>query len=110
MSTTQTKGQALLARFRQHTARCAKENGVIVGKPAVKISPENLDGFSDPADLNAHKAAMVDSGLFNPAYVQYCTRKARAMDCRLMGLIEEARTHEQACDVIYTRIPKSLRW
>lgn len=74
------------------------------------LEPMNLDAFIDPADLNAHKAAVVDAGSYNRHYVDYCTRKARAMDCRLMGLIEEARTHEAACDSIYPRIPASLRW
>lgn len=72
--------------------------------------PANLDSFNDPADLNAHKAAMLESGSFNTHYIHYCTRKARAMDCRLMGLIEEALTHERACDMIYSSIPSNLRW
>lgn len=70
---------------------------------------ENLDGFLDPADLNAHISEVVTAGDYCPQYIKYATRKARAMDCRLMGLIEEARTHEFACDTLYPSISDAWR-
>lgn len=69
----------------------------------------NLDGFIDPADLNSHIAKVVQAGNYCKKYVSYANRKARAMDCRLMGLIEEARTHEAACDAIYPTIAPAWR-
>lgn len=70
----------------------------------------NLDGFLDPAELNAHIAFIVERGNYCEQYVAYGNRKARAMECRLMGLIEEACQHEQACDAIYRRIHTDWRW
>ena len=75
-----------------------------------KTEPENLDAFLDPADLNAHIAAVVDAGNYDAQYINYGKRKARAMDCRLMGLIEEALVNERACDSIYPSISDAWSW
>jgi len=80
---------------------------------------ENLDGFADSADLNAHIAELVDlhpsdsATYLSPipvAYLAYAKHRARAMDCRLMGLMEEALVNERACEREYARIPSVWQW
>lgn len=94
-----------------------RESGAYI---ALHSKAENLDGFLDSAELNKHAAALLEEnagilpGWNSPvprAYLAYISRKARAIDCRKAGLIEEARTHEEVCESIYANeIPALWRW
>ncbi len=80
----------------------------------------NLDAFNDSADINAAVAKLLEEqsgaaclGMVSPIppeFTEYARRKARAIDCRKSGLIEEARTHESACEAIFSTIPAAWRW
>ncbi len=105
---TESDGANLIARYRAALA-----------KHLPQMLAVNLDAYMDSADINAHVAELLAKFPSDPvtyvspipaAYLNYARRKARAMDCRMSGLIEEARTHEAACDAIYKTIPALWRW
>ena len=74
-------------------------------KPAPKPDPENLDDMP-LADLQAycHNAD-------NPAALrEYAAIKARAMQSRLGGRIQQAQQWEKALDGLYDLLPETLQW
>jgi hypothetical protein len=59
------------------------------------------------ADQSIVNSTVARAGIF---YWLYAHTKARAMVLRLDGKIEDALRCEEVCEIIYSQIPKPLRW
>lgn len=63
---------------------------------------QNLDGM-DRSDLHDAATAFAELCL-------YAITKARAMECRADGNIDEALAHERQCERLYRGLPAWARW
>ena len=75
------------------------------------MTPEdiiNLDGFANTVELLGAVGSLKGRG--SRLYRRYARYKARAMNCRMNGLIDQAIRYEETCDRIYARLPEKLRW
>lgn len=68
----------------------------------------NLDGFFCAVELLGAVGSLTGRG--SRLYRRYARYKARAMNCRLNGLIDLALRYEATCDRVYAKLPKELQW
>lgn len=80
-------------------------------------SPEELMAFWGRYHRASRRDAEALVGDRRPGYTavaatlaNYACNKATATQCRLRGEVQAAEIYEDACDKIYARIPKDLRW
>ena len=88
----------------QHCGRYV-DSGELPDKGQEKMEPENLDAM-DPEDLHAYCQEQS-----NPAPLrEYAAIRARAIDARKAGRIQQALQWEQSLDRLYQQLPEDLQW